>query len=91
MLFPQVDGLVIEDITLGDEHVIVVAHAVAVYATCPECGETSGRVHSGYDRRLATSPRNVTQSNTAASENVAPSNRASRRWRFPVAGTWRGC
>ena len=53
MLFPQVDGLVIEDITLGDERVLVAARAVAAYATCPACGERSGRVHSGYDRRLA--------------------------------------
>ncbi|MFE7839172.1 ISL3 family transposase [Streptomyces sp. NPDC057474] len=53
MLFPQVDGLVIEDITLGDDRVLVVARAVATHAICPECGGTSGRVHSGYDRWLA--------------------------------------
>jgi hypothetical protein len=53
LLFPQVDGLVIQDITLADERVVVAARVAAAHATYPECGEASGRVHSGYDRRLA--------------------------------------
>lgn len=53
MLFPQVDGLVIEGVELGEGNVRVVARAVAAQAVCPQCGEVSGRVHSGYERRFA--------------------------------------
>ncbi|MEV8034987.1 ISL3 family transposase [Streptomyces sp. NPDC086182] len=52
-LFPQVDGLVIEEVEFGEGHVRVAARAVASQAVCPQCGEASGRVHSGYERRLA--------------------------------------
>jgi transposase len=52
-LFPQVDGLVIEEVELDEGHVRVAARAVASQAVCPQCGEASGRVHSGYERRLA--------------------------------------
>ncbi|MFD3504409.1 transposase family protein [Streptomyces sp. NPDC058676] len=53
VLFAQVDGLVIEEVELGEGRVRVVARAVAAQAVCPHCGEVSGRVHSGYERRLA--------------------------------------
>ncbi|MGY5061104.1 transposase family protein [Streptomyces sp. 900105755] len=43
----------IEEVELGEGHVRIAARAVASQAVCPQCGEASGRVHSGYQRRLA--------------------------------------
>ncbi|MFE0086166.1 ISL3 family transposase, partial [[Kitasatospora] papulosa] len=43
----------IEEVELGEGHVRVAARAAASQAVCPQCGEASGRVHSGYQRRLA--------------------------------------
>ncbi|MER5596005.1 ISL3 family transposase [Streptomyces sp. NPDC002265] len=45
--------MAIEEVELGEGHVRVAARAVASQAVCPQCGAASGRVHSGYERRLA--------------------------------------
>ncbi|MFI9311109.1 transposase family protein [Streptomyces triculaminicus] len=46
----------IEDINTNDDSVVIRAHAHGLEAACPGCGVLSGRVHSGYVRRLADSP-----------------------------------
>ncbi|MGY4928459.1 ISL3 family transposase [Streptomyces sp. 900105755] len=51
--FPQVDGVLVEEVLVDGELVVVRARSGAVGAECPGCGTVSGRVHSGYVRRLA--------------------------------------
>ncbi|WP_081983165.1 transposase family protein [Streptacidiphilus albus] len=53
VLFPGLDGLLVQDIALVEDEVRVVARACDPEATCPACGARSNRVHSGYERRLA--------------------------------------
>ncbi|MFE6692242.1 ISL3 family transposase [Streptomyces sp. NPDC057743] len=55
ILFPDLDGLEIANIEVGDDIVTVAARACARDVVCPACGERSGRVHSRYERRLADS------------------------------------
>ncbi|TBO60495.1 transposase family protein [Streptomyces kasugaensis] len=42
-----------EEIVVGDREVVVLAQTVSGEAVCPGCGMASGRVHSGYRRRLS--------------------------------------
>jgi transposase len=51
-----VAGLVIETVTSEADGVLVSTRAVATSAACPDCGETSTRVHSHYHRRLLDLP-----------------------------------
>jgi transposase len=49
-------GLVIDQVTSEEDHLVVTAHPVASGAACTECGETSAQVHSSYERRLMDLP-----------------------------------
>ncbi|MFF3469368.1 ISL3 family transposase, partial [Streptomyces sp. NPDC002619] len=52
VLFPDLDGLLVQDVELVGGEVRVVARACATGAGCPVCGALSLRVHSGYERQL---------------------------------------
>jgi transposase len=52
MLFPDLDGLLVQGVELVAGEVRVVARACATEAGCPVCGAPSLRVHSGYERQL---------------------------------------
>jgi hypothetical protein len=43
----------VEAVEEGPGEIRIRARTVADQAVCPECGTVSGRVHSGYERRLA--------------------------------------
>jgi transposase len=49
-------GLVIDEVTPETDRVLVSTRAVATSAACPDCGETSTRVHSRYHRHLLDLP-----------------------------------
>jgi transposase len=53
--FPQVDGVLVEDLLVNGELVVLRARSEAVEVACPGCGTASSRVHSRYMRRLADS------------------------------------
>ena len=55
VLFPDLAGLLVEDVDLVGVEVRVVARACATGAGCPACGALSLRVHSGYERQLRDS------------------------------------
>lgn len=42
---------VVEEITVGEQMMVVKAHRVRHIAVCPDCGQKSGRIHSYYDRK----------------------------------------
>lgn len=42
---------VVEEITVGEQMVVVKAHRIRHIAVCPDCGQESGRIHSYYDRK----------------------------------------
>ncbi len=52
VLFPDLEGLLVRDITLLGDRVLVAARASAAGAACPACGTHSRRIHSSYERRL---------------------------------------
>ncbi|GAB2779443.1 ISL3 family transposase [Streptomyces chlorus] len=52
VLFPDLDGLLVQDVQLVGDEVQVAARTCATGAGCPTCGALSLRVHSGYERRL---------------------------------------
>jgi transposase len=52
MLFPDLEGLLVQDVELVGGEVRVMARACASGAGCPTCGALSLRVHSTYERRL---------------------------------------
>jgi len=52
-LFPHLRGVLFDRFLLAESSVHVEAHCVAPTATCPSCGNASGRVHSRYRRRLS--------------------------------------
>lgn len=49
-------GLKAERVELVDDRVLIHTRTVGGAATCPRCGEISGRVHSRYQRCLADLP-----------------------------------
>jgi transposase len=55
-LLPHLAGVVVEDVELAEERLMIVARVRAGHGMCPRCGQPSGRVHSGYQRRLADMP-----------------------------------
>lgn len=55
LLFPYLMGIRVDRVLLKGSTVRIEAAAVAPVASCPGCGFTSGRLHSGYVRRLADS------------------------------------
>lgn len=55
-LFPHLAGLRIDDLTVCNGQVSLIARAVRRTATCPLCHRRSRRVHSRYQRHLADLP-----------------------------------
>lgn len=53
VLLSHLDGVTVEAVEEHSGGIRIRAHAVAGQAVCPGCGTVSGRVHSGYQRRLA--------------------------------------
>src|SRR3984957_13481084 len=49
-------GLAVDGVEIGAAKIIVMARPSAKMATCPECGAVTGRIHSGYRRRLVDLP-----------------------------------
>ena len=49
-------GLVIDTVTTEADRVLIAAHSAARVSACPDCGMTSGQVHSRYERRLLDLP-----------------------------------
>jgi transposase len=49
-------GLIVEAIEVGADHVVVMARGAGTAGRCPDCGSSSGRVHSHYERRLLDLP-----------------------------------
>ena len=55
-LFPHLAGVVVEEAELARDRLLIRARVRAGQGVCPRCGQSSGRVHSGYQRRLADMP-----------------------------------
>ena len=53
MLLPHLAGVVVEQIERARGTVALAARVRADQAVCHHCGQSSSRVHSRYDRRLA--------------------------------------
>jgi len=49
-------GLIIDTVTTEANRITINAHPAARDAACPDCGVTSGHVHSRYERRLLDLP-----------------------------------
>jgi hypothetical protein len=49
-------GLVIDTVTTEADRTLIVVHPATRDAACPDCGLTSGRLHSRYERRLLDLP-----------------------------------
>ena len=49
-------GLVIDTVTTETDRILIAAHSAARDAACPDCGMTSARVDSRYERRLLDLP-----------------------------------
>ena len=56
MLLPHLGGVIVEAAEVAGGRLCVWARVRAERATCPRCGQLSGRVHSSYGRRLADAP-----------------------------------
>jgi hypothetical protein len=52
VLFPDLDGLLVQDVELLAGEVRVAARACTAGAGYPVCGALSLRIHSTYERRL---------------------------------------
>jgi len=57
-LLPSACSLHIEQLVLTSETATVVLRTIAASAACPRCGQSSHRVHSRYQRKLADLPSN---------------------------------
>jgi transposase len=55
-LLPDLPGFSIEQITLADGVITVLAHSLTMRASCPVCASLSSRVHSRYKRTLSDLP-----------------------------------
>jgi transposase len=55
-LLPHLSGAVVEAAELAGGRLCIWARARAEAVACPRCGQSSARVHSGYQRRLADAP-----------------------------------
>jgi len=55
-LLPHLAGVVVEEAELADGRLVIGARVRAGQGVCPRCEQPSGRVHSGYQRRLADTP-----------------------------------
>ncbi|MFD8410916.1 transposase family protein [Streptomyces sp. NPDC059650] len=56
LVWPDVEGLVIDAVGVVGDAVWIDLHARQPTVTCPSCGVTASRVHSTYMRRLAERP-----------------------------------
>ena len=56
LLLPQITGLELTDVKYEEGQFIVDAHLASTTAQCPKCQETSQRIHSYYQRRIADLP-----------------------------------
>jgi transposase len=55
-LLPDLPDFSIEQITLVDDVITVIAQSQTRSASCPDCASVSSRVHSRYSRQLADLP-----------------------------------
>jgi transposase len=55
-LFPHLTDAIVDGVALTNEGVAIDLRLAAATATCPDCGQPSGRVHGRYRRRLADLP-----------------------------------
>jgi len=55
-LLPHLSGTVVEAAELAGGRLCIWARARAEATACPRCGQSSARVHSAYQRRLADAP-----------------------------------
>src|SRR5579872_3793318 len=69
-------GLIVDEVEVGPDRISVTAHPVASRGVCPDCGQSSSRVHSRYRRWLLDLPSH----GRAVQVRVAV-----RRFRCPVA------
>ena len=56
-LLPHLAGTAVEAAEVSGGRLRIWARATAAHASCPRCGQSSKRVHSGYERRLADEAR----------------------------------
>ena len=49
-------GLVIDTVATETDRIVIAAHPATRDASCPDCGATSGQLHSRYERRLLDLP-----------------------------------
>src|SRR5579885_392375 len=55
-LLPDLPGFSIEQVTLADGVILVLARSQTLTSSCPECAQLSTRIHSRYQRRLSDLP-----------------------------------
>ncbi len=55
-LLPDLPGFAIEQVTIADHAITVVAQSQASNMICPDCACASSRIHSHYTRQLADLP-----------------------------------
>jgi len=53
ILLPELPGFSIEQITIAEGVITVLAHSQAMSEPCPDCGHLSSRIHSRDLRKLA--------------------------------------
>ena len=56
LVWPDVEGLVIDAVGVVGDAVCIALHGRQPTVTCPSCDVTASRVHSTYTRRLADRP-----------------------------------
>lgn len=49
-------GLLIDNVEIGPDRIVITARCRAAAGTCPDCGQSSARLHSRYERRLLDLP-----------------------------------
>lgn len=55
-LLPDLPGFSIEQVTLTDGVILVLAHSQTTRSPCPDCAHLSSHIHSRYQRKLADLP-----------------------------------
>jgi transposase len=55
-LLPHLAGIVVQDAELAEDRLVIWARVRAEDGMCPKCEQSSARVNSGYQRRLADMP-----------------------------------
>lgn len=56
LVWPDVDGVVVDSVEVAGDTATIDVHAGQRAVTCPSCGVSASRIHSGYKRRLADRP-----------------------------------